>query len=766
MKVVYAAVLLAGLWTSSLRASRFEVIAQHQGERVPHARVCFTKASDDVDLVRRFLSSREIRCYPADDILEIPSGRWHLFTAKDRALVSSHPFEIVVPKTEGGGLLHGIEVEMREAAELDFTSVLPSLQEDEFPAVYISNNDQAKSPASLRPVGADAVAVVPAGTEVTPLIVRGERIVRIFSAYTLRAGEKLRIPAPEPATNKLRDIAVQVRMANVRARGATAPSLRVLIHDNTVVATAALRPTPLFHDSMIFVRGVPVTATTIELAGEGWTSSRQTLAGRAELSTIHIADALVVDRTAELSINWTVDPAVAEQPRSGCGDAEESEPASSAPRLTLYRCTPDQARALRRGRRAGCEVVHTRELAAGAVRGAETIENVAVGTYEAELQLDAYSAIETVTWDARTDTEIPIDLRASFVTGRVTRNGLPVTATLNFPNGRTVTEPATGAYRLLITRPIEQRTLVSVEPCGEVTPYVHLVSTPVIANAVIDIDIPVAGLEVVVTNAANDAPVPEALVRVYEDGVEFPTYELEIPPTDATGRTSISPVLRETPLVVCAGAPKYTRDCRRGIEVDGRTEQVRLRLQPQQSAVSGRVVSTRPLRGARLWLLRGGAVIATSAIAADRTFALDARPEDVSVAVTDKTYGLAVLGAPAFDSDGTMVVTLPDLPPLTFAVSVSAAVRGAKSQITLRIGDVLLPRTVFIEHQGNMGTPADIVPGAAFVVSKVIPIGVVHVVLGYPFESIRGLQGDMFGRPDLVATMPQKAVVGTSVVFD
>ena len=138
----------------------------------------------------------------------------------------------------------------------------------------------------------------------------------------------------------------------------------------------------------------------------------------------------------------------------------------------------------------------------------------------------------------------------------------------------------------------------------------------------------------------------------------------------------------------------------------------------------------------------------------------------MTVVFTDRTYGLVVIEEPFFDSAGTMVVTLPEVPPLTFTVSVAPTVRSERSHMTFRIGDVIIPRTIFIEHQGNTRSQTEITPGVPVAVSYVVPTRDVHVVLGYPYESLRNLEGDMFARPDIVATMPQKQVLGPRVAFE
>lgn len=744
------------------RATRFEFIARSAGTAVPGARVCFIPAVEHPSLVSR-TSSAESRCFSADQIIEVPTGVWHFFAVKDELLVSFHPFRIQVPEGEDAGILHSVDVELLPAAVLEFTAA-PPVKSGEFRAVYLSNETQPLSPAAIRPVGKDGRLVVPAGMTVVPLVMAQGRILDIGPEVVPRAGETVRIAPLRALPVGVRNIAVHVLAADVKTAAGDAPAVR-LLQGGKKVAEATLRATPLFHDSLVFFRGVPDAASVVELSGAGWVTLPQTVASAPADRNVTLVS-LRVSNAAVLSVEWTIDSAFREQPSAVCEAAAKVEVPGRPATLRLQKCTADQAALLQRGRKAACELVFEKKLPEGKAAGTELVTALPAGEYVAELRTGAFSALQPVTWQARENVTERLTLSPKFVSGRVTRNGAAVGATLTFPNGSAVTDPATGAYRMLLTRPLDRITLVSVIPCDSGLPYVHRTAAPVLAGTVHDIDIPSAGLAVTVTNSVTGKPVANAIVSVAEDEVEYPLYELEPLRADEHGKAKFAPVLRDTPLRVCAGGADFSRSCRGGVRVGDETVEVRLKLDPKNALVRGKIVSRAPVQGGRVYLVHNRIVANSASVGADQRFTFDSVPAETTLVLTDQVHGLVVLGPPAFDAEGTLVAPVPDLSPISFSVLVAEGVRSEASHLTLQVGNVLLPRTVFMTHQSNTGSQSLVVPGLPLPVTRVVPTGPVHVVLGFPYASIPGLDGDMFARPDLVATMPAKQVTGPVVGFD
>src|SRR5437899_12599192 len=75
-RVVVIALALASLPAFARAPFRVEIIAQHDGQRVEGAEACFFHSGDGTGPLEAFLQTREVRCLPADQVLELPAGRW------------------------------------------------------------------------------------------------------------------------------------------------------------------------------------------------------------------------------------------------------------------------------------------------------------------------------------------------------------------------------------------------------------------------------------------------------------------------------------------------------------------------------------------------------------------------------------------------------------------------------------------------------------------------------------------------------------------
>ncbi|HYK04937.1 MAG TPA: hypothetical protein VE974_24500 [Thermoanaerobaculia bacterium] len=669
------------------------------------------------------------------------------------------------------------------AATVDLSAIRETLKEGELLAAYV------ETPSGAEIVIADAEGTIglPAATRVVPLVMRrsaeepaaasparpgADGIVRFGEELVLKEGETLRLAQIRTPDAGKADVVVKVAIASPKnARGA-GPAVQLVAPNGDVVATERLRAAPAFHESLVFFRNVPAQRYRVALAGDGWVRSEQ--AANVAANEVH-STALTASVPAVLAVRWTLDPAFLDEVPPACGAeaADTNAPAveeeeAVRPQVTIRRCTPEVMQRLARHGASRCEAVVSRKIESGAASGEERFEALRGGEYVAELKFGDHAAYEVVQWSGTEDARSSVTLGASYVMGRVSKDGEPVRARLEFPNGITTTDEATGTYRLLISRPVDRVTLVEVTPCGSERGYVHRTSGPVIGGSVHDIDIPSGGIAVTATSRADGKPIAGATVSIVEDEVEFPLYELETPPTDAEGQTSLEPVLRDVPLLVCAYAKGFIRECRGAITVEDETVKVALRLQPRPAGVAGRVVSSKPVQpGARMWLVQNGVQLAIAPVDQEKRFHFDALPPGATLVLTDSAHGLVVIGRPALDGEGTVLATVPETAPVSFQVVISDRSRRGGSPLTVQVGDVLVPLTVFWHHQALTGGKPAAVPGVPFAVNTIVPTAPISVILGFEYgKEPPDLQGDMFARPDLIATMPRKQVQSPLVTFD
>src|SRR5689334_11642811 len=120
---------------------RMEFIARAGGERVAGAEVCFFKAGLGPGPIDKFAGEENLRCLPADQVIEMPDGRWvFVVRHQGKKLLSTNP-AIVNVHSAGSpdDLFHQSMEDMVKAGVLDLSRVNGALRPDDHLALYISN---------------------------------------------------------------------------------------------------------------------------------------------------------------------------------------------------------------------------------------------------------------------------------------------------------------------------------------------------------------------------------------------------------------------------------------------------------------------------------------------------------------------------------------------------------------------------------------------------------------------------------------------------
>ena len=134
-------------------------IGRHADAVVTDATVCFYAAGTD-SFVKKYLSSNVTRCMPADQTLDVPAGDWNVYLSRKDELVSGHPLLVHIGSTAAVDAEDRIiEVPMLPAARVVFGPRVIASQRGSG-AVYITNEGEPRSPASVRPVPAGASEVL------------------------------------------------------------------------------------------------------------------------------------------------------------------------------------------------------------------------------------------------------------------------------------------------------------------------------------------------------------------------------------------------------------------------------------------------------------------------------------------------------------------------------------------------------------------------------------------------------------------------------
>src|SRR5687768_15373025 len=59
--------------------ARTEYFTTFEGQRLSGSEVCFFQAESDGVFSRRYFASPDVRCLPADDVIDLPTGTWNYF---------------------------------------------------------------------------------------------------------------------------------------------------------------------------------------------------------------------------------------------------------------------------------------------------------------------------------------------------------------------------------------------------------------------------------------------------------------------------------------------------------------------------------------------------------------------------------------------------------------------------------------------------------------------------------------------------------------
>lgn len=264
-------------------AYRYEFFAQHDGKRVPHAEICFFAADAQRDIYPRFFASAEVACLSADDVIEIPPGKWNFYAKFGNSLISNHPGYITYdgpPHRDVG--YKGANVDLVAAATIDMSEWVRGKREGDSIFVYADSKSDTK--ATAFPLSStDKKLVVPAGVPLTPLLIRAHRPIQVGATVVLSPGETYVQPLPKQikgfadvvvATTLVRTIAQQVERYDMPPPVFRLKTTQGEIHEPLTVALNAAS----LDLTLVVFHNVPVGTAVLSVSGSDWESEESFVA--------------------------------------------------------------------------------------------------------------------------------------------------------------------------------------------------------------------------------------------------------------------------------------------------------------------------------------------------------------------------------------------------------------------------------------------------------------------------------------------------------
>lgn len=737
MQLTLARVLVATallLSAAQTYAYRVEFIARVGGERITNAEVCLHRGTDGHGPVATLLATDEVRCLPADEIIDVPAGVWSFYVVAGDSYVSSHGSTLVRrgPRLPDEGY-RAIGVELTPAASITFAR-FEQQEGDRFAAYVPMLESSVHGPAAFPlPRGQNRI-VVPAQRTFTLLRIRDGVPIAAGPMTRLEEGET--IDAIEVAAEPdERDLIGWIALdpASIEEAGhASAPAVRL-------IEASGKEHAPLFDwdsagaadEGLVIFDGVPAGAARIRVDGEGW----RTTETHVTPTTPFVRSPIVARLAQRLSVNWSI-PSALLSPAPRC---DEARLPSESPEwlVELFRC-PSASAATREGFVAGCERLSVATIGEKA-SGVAVFDVRAPGTYLAALRSSGTTiGVMPVQVARGEDSEVTLSPFLPSVYGRVSEGDRPMRAVIRFETGTAISDESGAYFATLTADPLDNG--IEIRPCDGSDIFYHLPAERLMGTRNYDIRIPSNRIEVTVRDARSGKGVPGAAIG---RGI-FPTRDEALEATtardlqaDEYGRAVVTRLQPGSFARLCALAEGYWPPvCADPIAIGPESiDTVELTLEPR-TILRGRITTASPLRGTMIYRTTSdGRIVEQSIVEPDGRFTFAADQPASTLIVAGLDFPLYVTAQPELDLAKVLEVTVPSGTARSFTVAFDESMPQRSGWFTLSVGGRTVPLNVMSAHLGRRGTMSYVDDGTPVVVSEVMqsaPIAVIAIVGSYP----------------------------------
>jgi hypothetical protein len=740
----FAAVVSIVLWLAlDASAYRVEFIAIAKGERLVGSEICFHRGLNLHEPASLYFSSDDVRCLPADQIIDLPSGVWAFYGRHRDGWITAHGAAIARrgPALPDRGY-QAVRMGLEPSGFVSFEQV--SRGSDRFVAYVPISGDRRRSPASFPLPAEEDTLMVPAGRPFLIFRIRDGKPISAGPLVTVAPGQTIDGSSITPSARQ-RDLIAWIEIAPT-----SMPALEEIHAPVTrLIDSTGKSLRPLFdiegagvNESFVVFTDVAPGEWVLSLEGPQWkTVDRGVVLPAGEAKGVFVEPPLVGRLRHRVQIDWSLPAGVEDLPNYEASCA--SDPATQSVRdwhLRLLECperrsdVPSHLQSTNRCRTVREEVVE--EAPAGAV----IFDLVSPGRYVAVMEAGG-SRVGVERFDVLEDHDSVIRMEVPLTTlvGRVSAGGEPVKAVLRFATGTAATDDS-GEYRAVLERAPEAFP-IEVVPCDGSDPFEHIPAEPISWSGRYDIQVPGNSIEVDVIDAKTGEAIAHARVGrgLFETEEEAGEAVLDSDP--ALGEEGRAVLRRLQPgyfLRICATASGYAPVvCAKPIELREDTrERVTLSLRPA-NLIRGRVEAPGRIMGGDLWRTRAsGEIVERIVLDPEGTFEFSPEPRAEFLIFTAVNFPLFVVHHPDIpNGEEEMKLSVPSTPSRSFTVEVSDAIANRSGWFTIAVGDALIHLTIISAHLTRRGLTGELVentPGRVIDVIETAPLSVVAAVGVFP----------------------------------
>ena len=748
----YVALILGA---TNAHAYRIEFITVVDGQRLANSEACFYQGRNEGPAAL-YLASNDVRCFSADQIIDMPSGVWSYYARNAGGFVSSH----------GSALVHGgdpnpdqgyqsIRLDLRRAAYVDFGRVSDS---DRF-AAYVPMADSSTYAAATLPLPADRRRIeVPADEPFIILRVRNGRPIGAGPMTRLKAGQTIDASKIIPPVAQ-RDVIAWIRVED----SSRDEILHVGAPIVSLIDSKGREHHPEFHmvtaggahRSFVIFPNPPDEVRSVRLTGDEWKTTDVPL-HREENSGTFIDAPLVARLAQRVTVRWTLPPMLVNGPRTSCREGEPGEPVGNWS-VELLHCDGD-ARNCRSERSLPIKPEPS---------GVASFDVRTPGPYVAVLNGNQKRlGMAPVVAQARKDVEVNLDSNVPTVFGTLSEAGRPIKAIVKFETGSAVSDVSGRYEAVLEADPLDN--VIEVVPCDGSETFQHIPKEPIRGNRQYDIHIPANRIEISVVDASSGAVVPRASIG---RGL-FTTAEAARaaqPHDDLTADDRGKALLRRFEpgnfLRICAGADSYSSACADPVAIESdTTKAIEFSLKRSQLRRGRLSIPTPVIAGTLYRTTRLGTIVEEIAVKEDGTFSYRGDSPADALVLVSLNHALAVVPHPPVPESEDLQVAVPEAGARNFSVELDRSLPIRGTWFTVAVGDVVVPLNALANHLSRRGISNWIEEGSPVRVVDIVesaPLRVLAIVAAYPEPADIP---DLFTQPQYAAIRELRDVPANGLV--